>query len=315
MRFERGSLDLLGRPLRQRERSSQETERSARDSVSHRTYKDLVAESREGLGVRSGRTMMVNSRSLDDRQEQRESRILDQLAATSDTDRLASVGSARIAPSVTRLHTDVELHRQLADMNFEGPCWDRFVEALVEFAFPVLTAWIVSGEIRRHVARNARVLLEAPPSPITQDDAEDLALETITDALCPFRDRVLRANRWDPSRGTALTTWWVGYCLLRFPAVYRRWQTDHRKWRFALRAAAQLRSLGLDQASDGPEDQLIMHEELALALASVPSELTQRILQLKAQGYRHREISESLGCSVKSIESRLARHWSQVRAG
>ena len=128
-------------------------------------------------------------------------RILDQLAATRDAGRLASEGRARSAVSVARLHADVELHRQLADENFEGPCWDRFVEVLVEFAFPVLTTWIVSGAIRKHVAHNARVLLEAPPSPIMQEDAEDLALETIADALGPFRDRVLRANRWDPSRG------------------------------------------------------------------------------------------------------------------
>ena len=282
--------------------------------MSDGTYKDLIAESRERLGARSRRMLMINSLGVDDKPEPRESRVLDQLAATRDAGRLAAEGRVRSAVSVARRHADVELHRRLTDENFEGPCWDRFVEVLVEFAFPVLTTWIVSGAIGRHVARNARVLLEAPPSSITQEDAEDLALETIADALGPFRDRVLRANEWDPSRGTTLTTWWVGYCLLRFPDVYRRWHTAQRRWCFSLRAAEQLRSVGLDQASDGPEDQLIVHEELARALASVASELTQRILQLKAQGYRHREISEMLGCSVKSIESRLARHWSRVRA-
>ena len=259
--------------------------------------------------------MMVNLLSVDDKQEQRESRILDQLAATRDAGRLASEGRAWTAASVARLQADVELNRRLVDENFEGPRWDRFVEVLVEFAFPVLTTWIVSGAIRTHVARNARVLLQAPLSPVMQEDAEDLALETIADALLPFRDRVLRADRWDPARGAALATWWIGYCLLRFPDVYRRWQTAQRKWKFSLRAAEQLRSLGLGQAPDDPESQLIMHEELTQALASVTSELTQRILQLKAQGHRHREISEMLGCSVKSIESRLARHWSRVRAG
>ena len=305
---------MLVRPQCQRERSSKETEPKARDCVNLRTYKFLMAGSSERLGAHNRRTMMSDSLSLDDKQEQRETKIVDQLAATRHVGRLASEGRARTALSAVRLHADVELHRQLADENFEGLCWDRFVEVLVEFAFPVLTTWIVSGAIRKHVARNARVLLEAPPSPVTQEDAEDLASETIADALRPFRDRVLRANRWDPSRGAALTTWWIGYCLLRFPDVYRRWQTAQRKWSFSLRAAEQLRSLGLEPAPEDPADQLIMHEELAQALASVPSEFTRRILQLKAQGYRHREISEVLGCSVKSIESRLARHWRQVRA-
>ena len=305
---------MLWRPEYQRERSSKEAELKARDSVSHGTYKDLIAESRERLGARSWRMLMINPLGVDDKQEPRGSRILDQVAAARDAGRLASEGRARSAASVAQWHADVELHRQLADENFEGPRWDRLVEVLVEFAFPALTTWIVSGEIRHYVARNARVLLEAPPSPITQEDAEDLALDTIVDALGRFRDRVLRANRWDPSRGTTLTTWWIGYCLLRLPDVYRRWRTAQRRWSFSLRAAEQLKSVGLEEASDDPADQLIMHEELARALASVHSELTQRILQLKAQGYRHREISEKLGCSVKAIESRLARHWSRVRA-
>lgn len=135
--------------------------------------------------------MMVDSLSLDDKQEQREARTVDQLAATRHVGRLASEGRARTARSAVRLHADVELHQQLADEDFEGLRWDRFVEALVEFAFPVLTTWIVSGAIRKHVARNALVLLEGPRSPITQEDAEDLASETIADALGSFRDRVL----------------------------------------------------------------------------------------------------------------------------
>ena len=55
-------------------------------------------------------------------------------------------------------------------------------------------------------------------------------------------------------------------------------------------------------------------EELAQVLASAPSDFTQRNLQLMVQAYRRREISEMLRCSVKTIESRPARHWSRVRA-
>ena len=81
-----------------------------------------------------------------------------------------------------------------------------------------------------------------------------------------------------------------------------------------LRATEQLRSLGLEQAPDRLADQLVTDEELAQVLASAPSDFTQRNLQLMVQAYRRREISEMLRCSVKTIESRPARHWSRVRA-
>ena len=237
-----------------------------------------------------------------------------QLAAGVDARRLDTAAGRRAAVSMSRLQADAELVGRLAADGFEGPGWDRFVGVLVEYGCAVLTAWTATGAIHGHVARHAQIRLEAPSVPITQEDAEDLASETVADALVRFRDRVLRTGQWDHRRGASLATYWVGFCILRFPDVYRRWLTAQRRWHLALRNVDGDRSYGFGATSAEPAHQLVLNEEVAEALTSVSVDATRQILTLKSQGYSHEETSELLGCTVKSIESRLARHWRSTRA-
>ena len=215
---------------------------------------------------------------------------------------------------MSRLQADAALLGKLAAESFEGPGWDQFVDVLIEYGCAVLTAWTATGVAHGHVVRHAQIRLEAPPVPITQEDAEDLASETVADALVRFRNRVLRAGQWDHRRGASLATYWVGFCILRFPDVYRRWLTAQRRWHLALRNVDGDRSYGFGATSAEPAHQLVLNEEVAEALISVSVDATRQILTLKSQGYSHEEISELLGCTVKSIESRLARHWRSTRA-
>ena len=236
------------------------------------------------------------------------------LPADLDTLRLDAVAGRRAAASMSRLQADAELLGRLAADSFEGPGWDRFVDVLVEYGCAVLTAWTATGAAHGHVVRHVQIRLDEPPVPITQEDAEDLASGTVADALGRFRDRVLRAGRWDHRRGASLATYWVGFCILRFPDVYRRWLTAQRRWHLALQNVDGNRTYGLAAVPSEPAHQLVMNEEVAEALASVSVDATRQILTLKSLGYSHEEISEFLGCTVKSIESRLARHWRSTRA-
>ena len=238
-----------------------------------------------------------------------------QVAAGLDAGRLDAVAGRRPAASMSRLGADAALLERLAAAGFEGPDWDRFVDALVEYGCAVLTAWTVTSAINDHVARQARIRLKEPPVEITHEDAEDLAAETVADALRRFRDQVLAVGLWDPLKGASLATYWIGYCILRFPDVYRRWFTDQRRWHLALQNAEGDSVYRFDPVPADPALQVVVGEEIAEALASVSVEATRQILQLKAAGYRHEEISELVGCSLKSIESRLDRHWRNNRAG
>ena len=216
---------------------------------------------------------------------------------------------------MSRLQADAALLERLAAEDFKGPGWDRFVGVLAEYGCSVLTAWTVTGAIDAYVVRHARIRIEKPPVEITQEDAEDLAAETVADALGRFRDRVLSVGRWDPRRGASLATYWIGYCILRFPDVYRRWLTAQSRWHRALQNADGDRTYRFKPAPADPAQQFVLGEEVAEALASVSVEATRQILQLKTAGYSHEEIAELVGCSVKSIESRLDRHWRNTRAG
>ena len=238
-----------------------------------------------------------------------------QLAAGLDSRRLDAAAGRGAAVSMSRLQADAVLLKRLAAEGFEGPGWDRFVRVLVEYGCAVLTAWTVTGAINGYVARHALIRLERPPAAITQEDAEDLAVETVADALGRFRDRVLAVGRWDPRRGTSLATFWIGYCILRFPDVYRRWLTAQSRWHRALQNADGDRTYRFRPTLGDPVEQVVLDEEVVEALACIAVETTRQILQLKAAGYSHEEIADLVGCSVKSIESRLDRHWRNTRAG
>ena len=116
-----------------------------------------------------------------------------------DARRLDAMAGRRAALSMSRLQADAALLERLDAAGFEGPDWDRFVDVLVEYGCAVLTAWTITGAINGYVACRAHIRLEEPPTQITREDAEDLAVETVADAPGRFRDRVLVVDRWDPS--------------------------------------------------------------------------------------------------------------------
>ena len=238
-----------------------------------------------------------------------------QLAAGLDSRQLDRAAGRPAARSMARLQGDADLHARLAAAGFEGSDWDRFADVLVEYGWAVLRAWISSGVINRQVFERTGIWLKQPPSQISLEEGESLSGLVIAEALNRFRDRVLRAERWDHNRGASLSTYWIGYCLLRYPDTYRRWLTEQRHWHLANKLVQGDPTDGIASASPDPAGQIELEAELADALSSIQVDMTKQLLQLKAQGYSHIEIAELLDCTTKSIESRLARHWRSVRAG
>ena len=246
---------------------------------------------------------------------EQESETVVQLAAGLDARQLDWAAGRPAARDMARLQGDADLHARLAAAGFEGSDWDRFADVLVEYGWAVLRAWISTGAIYRQVFERAGIWLQQPPSQVSLEEGESLSGLVIADALNRFRDRVLRAGSWDYSRGASLSTYWIGYCLFRFPDNYRRWLTEQRHWHLANKLAQGDPTDGIASVSPDPAGQIELEAELADALSSVQVDVTKQILQLKAQGYSHIEIAELLDCTTKSIESRLARHWRSARAG
>lgn len=206
------------------------------------------------------------------------------------------------AEHLARLEGDLDLYTRLAFSSFEGPEWDAYERELVRYAFAVLRAWIATGVIRARVAERTHKRLAPPPVEMSQQDAEDLAADTIVRALDKFRLGVLGAGKWDPTKGASLKTYWIGFCVLKYPDLYDVWCTDQRKWIAGINHA---RIRVLDDAPlshQDPASQLEMAATISDGLESLP-DMTARILALKADGYEHVEIAELLDITVKSIES------------
>lgn len=123
--------------------------------------------------------------------------------------------------------------RQLAalqDGGFRGPEWDRFATTLAGYGFQVMVAWIETGQVFDRLQEKTRHIRLKPPSDgraLSGDVAEELAVETVGRALRAFRT-VLEQQGWSASRGASLHTFFIGRCLFRFPAVYRRWLGETR---------------------------------------------------------------------------------------
>ena len=238
-----------------------------------------------------------------------------QLGAGFNSRQLDRVAGRPAARSLARVQGDADLYNRLASAGSKGRDWEKFANALVEYGLAVLKAWISTAVITRHVWERTGIRLPEPPVQLTSEDAEDLSASTVADALNRFRDQVLRAGRWIPNGGASLSTYWIGYCILRYPDTYRPWINEQKRWHLALQGVQGDLVVGMAPENSDPARQLEVEAEVEEALSSVQVEATQQILQLKAQGYSHIEIAELLDCTTKSIESRLARHWRSARAG
>jgi len=159
---------------------------------------------------------------------------------------------------MARIQGDADLHARLAAAGFEGPDWDRFADVLVEYGWAVLRAWISTGAINRQVYERTGIWLEQPPSQISTEEVAGLSGLAIAEALNRFRDRVLRARKWDHNKGASLSTFWIGYCLLRYPDTYRRWLTEQRHWHLAIRLAECNPSDDIASVSPDPASQIEM---------------------------------------------------------
>ena len=245
----------------------------------------------------------------------RSARTSVQLGAGLDSRQLDRAAGRRAARSLARFQGDTDLYNRLASAGFRGRDWDKFADVLVEYGLAVLKAWISTAVIERHVWERTGIRLQAPPVQLSSEDAEDLSASTVAGALFRFRNRVLCAGLWTPNGGASLSTYWIGYCILRYPDVYRPWLKEQNRWHSAFQGVQNDLLVGMAPEHSDPARQLEVEAEVEEALSSVQVKETQQILKLKAQGYSHIEISELLGCTTKSIESRLDRHWRSIRAG
>lgn len=205
-----------------------------------------------------------------------------------------------------RLRADQELLQDLQWDGFAGPRWERVAEALVAYAYQVLLAWILTGEVfGKCLAQGLRGLGAGDQPRMQRRDAEELAYDVVGLAVVAFRDRVLKPGRWTAEAGATLKTFFVGQVLIQFIPIYKSW----------LRATRREEDL-VEVVPDRPdgsalgrvEDAAVAAVEAGRMMALIPDPSSRAIVELAALGYSHEEIAELRDlASPKAVELRLYR--------
>ena len=115
---------------------------------------------------------------------------------------------------------------------------------------------------------------------------------------------------WKAEKGAALTTYFIGACVLQFSSAYRAWaKARDRRWLTASQTAVAPwldpnRSLAF---TDQVEMAQTVQQVFALAK---PKQLP--ILGLLYQGYSQVEVAEQLGLTARAVEGHVYRLRKQV---
>lgn len=203
-----------------------------------------------------------------------------------------------------RLAGDAALVAALREGGFAGPEYDYVQDEFIRYGVAVLAGWMRRGSIASMCAQKR--LRGVPPEVQRQfdhDTALELAGESVARAVDPFRERVLLPGKWDPGRGAALKTFFIGQCLIRFVDVAQAW-VRHELPVFERDVELQPER-DLTEQARAVEDDVIRDRMAHTALAAVKRPEARRALVLQALGYTVPDIARDLDMTVKAVERML----------
>jgi DNA-directed RNA polymerase specialized sigma24 family protein len=200
---------------------------------------------------------------------------------------------------VDQLAADSDLVFELALHRYEGPRWSRFAAVLAEYGVAVLRPWIASGKVYAELGKKGRHLQRDRRFKPSEDDALEMASETVARAIRHFREKVLMPGKWQASGGASLHTYFIGQCLFQFPDVYRRCLREQclepDDWR------------GFDPEFRHPDSVEAPAELRRLLSRAEPLSAELLVAAADGLGHSHVEISRMSGLTVRAVESRIYR--------
>ena len=216
-----------------------------------------------------------------------------------------------IADRAARLRADRELRDMLAAEGFAGPAYAVFEEDLASYGYRLMMDWLRSGYIFRQ-CRQAGVILLSLEIPF--NEVEDLAQETVAEALRSFKRKGLQQGGWCPEGGASLKTYFTRALCLQFANIWRRWL---RARSVPVRESLETLLSETESPGLGPAETFLQHDEIRRGLADIHSERTRIALVLAEDGYEQEEIAEILGPDVtpRSVEGYLRRHRQRLAIG
>lgn len=223
---------------------------------------------------------------------------------------------------VDRLLGDRRVVAMLRAQSFEGSLWDDFANVLASYGYAVIRAWIRDGKIyakcREKGVKSDLTPLD-PSEPNFRQIVEELAYDTVGEAIARFRDRVLIRGKWNsdkpgPRGAASLRTYFIGQALFTFGDIYREWRRDYTRQPASSDPVEIYERKGGEHAHDDPEKQVLDQDAFGRLLEG-ETERAKTVLTYRAWGYRNRDIAAELGTSEKAVEEIVARVRRRRRKG
>ena len=218
---------------------------------------------------------------------------------------------------VDRKDGDAALYRALQRRGFKGARQDEFEDVLAKYGLAVIAAWMVKGRLgekcREKGLGGAEVL---DGFDLDHYDIEWLVVETVSRSIRAFREDVLPNGKWQPDRGAALRTYFIGQCLIRYIDVAKAWRRQKETDERLVTAFSERGRASLNQPVFGSvEVDVVRNEMMELRLSRVKNDDAREALLMQVDGYKIKEISEQLGRTEKSVHGMLKYAKKQVARG
>ncbi len=121
-------------------------------------------------------------------------------------------------------------HRIPPPENFDGPVTHELRNALVEYGYAVIGAWLNPKTDRMYLEANAKgfgIADYAKRWMFTPDHRHDLQVDVVVTSVPTFLSDVLAKGRWDHRKGASIKTFFIGWCVMQFRNVFRKFLRDH----------------------------------------------------------------------------------------
>lgn len=211
---------------------------------------------------------------------------------------------------IERLAGDVALAQDLRQAGWRGPEWDFVANILAEYGLGVIGSWLRKGGIDDK-CREKRIRCPVLPDWVQTDhhECDDLASSVVAKALQQFRDVVLPKGLWDPAKGAALSTYFIGQCLIQYPNVAQKWINDRKSAGADVvpTTTEDLDELLPDGDTRRREEEFIEELVVAAILSSARTDQARLALEMRYFGYSQKEIAVKLGSTEQAVAQMLGR--------
>ncbi|WP_331722780.1 hypothetical protein OG848_47380 (plasmid) [Streptomyces canus] len=208
-----------------------------------------------------------------------------------------------------QLDADRALYKRLQRDEFVGREMEQLRQDLWVYGWKILRAWMKDGTlVQKCGERNVPVPArwnEVETLKQRGDIRDEIAHDSVQNAVALFTDDYLPAGQWDPDKGAGMRTYFAVTCMFSFRDAFKKWVGGYRR-HLALTASAVLES---DRVGRGlsPDDAVIYRLTIQRILQDASWEARAICSLIFEQKMNQKEIGAELGMTSRAVEGHMRR--------